>query len=391
MRAQDQEKKGKKPSAYRLAPSRYPIGACESYYAHMAGQGYLLRRAGAVLDRFERGQPCELLYRVELCQEREFPQEQRELYEDCGWRYLTRRGVFHIFSADPREQPPEIHTDPQIQAGSVGKLRQSCLVNLLCGIFWLIYPFLYFLIQQGQGFLEVFVAETGFFLLIEAVLLALLYPAARGAYQSGQLLRRLKRGVPLDHNTDWTRGRGVHRGICVLLAALILCCGGQALRERLASQTVSLPEEGKGLPLLLVSETGPFRRALPEEAIDFVGYSVKLERGSSLLSPEQFHTYELGVAEDGSGKESWMYQDAYLVRSPQLALTLARSIAQNSIWMDGLESYDTVESKGLDLVLLSHMELIAVRGNRVLYITYLGELTTGELVPLAEQKLAQAG
>ena len=86
-----------------------------------------------------------------------------------------------------------------------------------------------------------------------------------------------------------------------------------------------------------------------------------------------------------------MYQDAYLVRSPQLALTLARSIAQNSIWMDGLESYDTVESKGLDLVLLSHMELIAVRGNRVLYITYLGELTTGELVPLAEQKLAQAG
>lgn len=112
------------PSVYRLAPCRYRIGASESYYAHMASQGYHLKKAGSVLDRFERGQPRELLYRVELCQERAFPQEQRELYEDCGWSYLTRCGVFHVFTADPRENPPEIHTDPKsrraVSANCVG-------------------------------------------------------------------------------------------------------------------------------------------------------------------------------------------------------------------------------------------------------------------------------
>ena len=82
-----------------------------------------------------------------------------------------------------------------------------------------------------------------------------------------------------------------------------------------------------------------------------------------------------------------MYQDAFLVRSPGLALSLARSIAQNSIWMDGLESYQVADSEVLDLVLLSRMELIAVKGRQVLYITYLGDCTTAELVPFVEKKL----
>lgn len=384
--------KGKRggTSAWRLAPCRYRIGACESYYTYMAAQGFRLSKAGSVLDRFERAQPQKLLYRVELSQERDFPQVQRELYEDCGWSYLTHQGVFHIFTADPQKNPPEIHTDPRIQAGSVRRLRRECLSRLLCGLFWLFYPLLYFLLPQGHGFLEVVVAETGLFLLVEAVNLTFLYPAVRGAFQAGRLLRRLKKGIPLDHSVDWTKGRGLNRGVCGLLAAMLLVCGGQALWERLSARELPLPEEGEGLPILLISEIGPYRRATADEAIDFVGYSVKLEEGRSLLAPEHLHTYELGVAEDGSKAQAWMYQDAYLVRTPQLALSLARSIARNSIWMDGLESYEIADSGALDLLLLSHMELIAVRGSRVLYITYLGEGTPKELVPFVEEKLSQA-
>ena len=158
--------------------------------------------------------------------------------------YLTHQGVFHILLPIPGRIRRDPHRSPDsgrgVCAGCGGSAWPGC-----CTACFGCSSSLLFSHSPGARLFGGVCRRDRLFLLIEAVLLALLYPAARGAYQSGAAASPPERGVPLDHNTDWTRGRGVHRGNLRSAGRTDSLLRGQALRERLASQMVSLPEEGR--------------------------------------------------------------------------------------------------------------------------------------------------
>ena len=107
---------------YRLHPREYALGETEVFYARMARKGLLLEKRGAYLSRFRKGTPENRKYRIELASpslldgETGLPEEQIQLYGECGWEYITSCGLIHVFSAAENSPAPEIYSDPSQQA-----------------------------------------------------------------------------------------------------------------------------------------------------------------------------------------------------------------------------------------------------------------------------------
>ena len=71
---------------YRLNMPFWRIGEAEHWYADQAARGWILKKRGAWLTRFDQGAPQRLCYRIELAEENESFAEQKALYEQAGWR-----------------------------------------------------------------------------------------------------------------------------------------------------------------------------------------------------------------------------------------------------------------------------------------------------------------
>ena len=116
---------------YALHPMEFAIGETEQFYSEMAAKGWFLEKRGAWFSRFRRGEPAAMRYRVELADLRfldpdhGLPEEQISVYEECGWKYVTGHGLFHIFSSPADSDAPEFYTDPRQQALVLRGLRRS--------------------------------------------------------------------------------------------------------------------------------------------------------------------------------------------------------------------------------------------------------------------------
>ena len=79
---------------YRLHPREYALGETEVFYARMARKRLLLEKRGAYLSRFRKGTPENRKYRIELASpslldgETGLPEEQIQLYGECGWGFM---------------------------------------------------------------------------------------------------------------------------------------------------------------------------------------------------------------------------------------------------------------------------------------------------------------
>ena len=81
-----------------------------------------------------------------------------------------------------------------------------------------------------------------------------------------------------------------------------------------------------------------------------------------------------------------MYQDYYETASPWIAQALGNSLADSALFAKGRENFREISCSGLDWVLVSEMELVARKGNRVLFATYWG---TASLESLARSLAAK--
>ena len=322
-----------KTLAYRLAPLRSRIGETEHYYTFRAAQGLVLKKPGWILDRFSVGSSQQLCYRTEIAPSPQgLPAAQKELYEECGWGYIGRRDVYCYFSGSSSDSLPELHTDPELQAAGLKRLRRRCFANLLSP-FCLFLPLeLSFLLPWQKDFLRYLVEGFSIFLLIGLFFLLTAGTAIYQAVLLSRLIKGMKQGNPIDHSADWRRGRTLRWGLSLfaglLLTLHLLLCVWEGFPTK-----APLPQEGEGLPYLLLTEMQPgLRRALPEEAEQVVGYSEKWERHHTLLAPELHSTYEKAVSEDGSSEDCWMYQRYYKVCSASLARALAFSMVEHNIW-----------------------------------------------------------
>ena len=358
---------------YWIHPGDYAIGENEAFYAAQAAKGWHLEKRGAYLSRFRKGEPRDMVYRIEystpaFLEEQELPAAQVELYEGCGWELAAHHGLMHVFRAPSDRRAPEFYSTPEQQAAALKGLRRSYWTGWLAlllaiGVWLLLAAFVPGRGGTGAGGWRMelrldLVRATALVLCYGCFLLKGLYQMAYATVRTVLVCRSLRRGEPLDHtprNKRWGHRivSGLLLGLCILFVLLTLV-------QLLGTRQRDLPAVADG-PYLLCSDLGidGTRTDAP-----FFGDPCEVEVTRSLLA-NQWNTREFIAAGD-----AWaaLYQDVYEFRTPTQARAFAPVLIATSALFPA-SSFTAVEVEGLDAAYRAGNEYIAVKGTRAYSIT----------------------
>ena len=117
---------------YAVHPGAYELGENEKFYSDMEAKGWRLKKRGAYLSRFERTVPSSARYRVDVFQPdawaaKDLPEEQKAVFEDCGWEYVCPSLPLHIFRTPAGSDAPEFYDDPAQQAETLKKMKRDAV------------------------------------------------------------------------------------------------------------------------------------------------------------------------------------------------------------------------------------------------------------------------
>lgn len=357
---------------YRFHPDEYALGDNEKFYSDMEARGWRLQKRGQHLSKFVRTEPSRARYRIEVSapgflEEPHLPEEQLAVYEDCGWEYVTDQGLLYIFRAPEGSDAPEFYADPRQQAATLKKLRRGYVwawvpVALALGFNLLLTASM----QGGLGdawadVRRTWVEGTALALALAAWLVWAVYQMLRGAWSISRTYRRMKRGVPLDHSPGGRRlaHKIINRGLLAMIALCLLLAAAQWM----STKKYDLPQAADG-PYLLLEELGHTGER------GHLFYSDRTSRVEVSCSLSATHWDVFEVVEDGGG-QTWMYQDAYRLRWPADPMDFARTLMDTATFARSAADFTPVEAEGLDAAwLCGDLELIAVKGDMVIYVDY---------------------
>lgn len=378
---------------YAFHPGQYELGENEKFYGDMEARGWRLEKRGGTLSRFRRVEPSRARYRVEVytppfLEQSVLPEEQIAVFADCGWEYVADCGSLHIFRAPEGSAAPEFYDDPAQQAATLRKARRDMWTGLAVSLVLLVLSWLYFALLSGISgdrfraqFILGMVQSPGVILAYGFWLLWGLERSLREAWKINRTYRRLKRGLPLDHNPR--RGRPLAGPVLLGLAlACLLLAAGQFLTRR----SGGVPARPDG-PYILLEDLGwegtPGRLFYREPGV--------IRTWSPLA--DYWETCEI-VDLPGSG-QVWMYQDVYRLRFPGMMDDLAWALMEDAVFSPGARHFREISFPGLDRVWTTgSMELVAVKGNLAVYVEFLAsgsghELDTASLCAALAERWGQ--
>lgn len=359
---------------YRFHPSGYALGESEQFYSGMERKGWRLVKRGWFLSKFAPVKPSRTRYRIEVSAPglwedgSPLPPEQLGVYEDCGWEYAAGRNPIHVFRAPEGSEAPEFYADPAEQAETLKSLRSQAIRGAVPFLATLL-PNLFILGPRRnlQGNLGVwhtwFIEDTAFYLFFLLLILFAWYVCLRNAWLINGTYRRLKKGVPLDH--DPQKRHPVHKVILTAFLLLLAVSGALSLAQKAGTWEGDLPTEADGPYLLLRDFDYDQERRVPET---WGTAESSLKHTRSLLA-EHWDVYEV-VGEDGSA--GWMYEDIFRLRSPKLSGRLAEALKNSTTF--GKNAQDCTAYVQPDFIawVYRDLEIVAVSGNMVAHITWAG-------------------
>ena len=352
---------------YKFHPETYELGENEKFYSDMEASGWRLVKRGAYLSKFVPVEPSRARYRVEVSapgflEEANMSEAQLAVFADCGWGHVTDRGLLYIFRAPEGSDAPEFYADPRQQAATLKRMR--------AGAIWGWAPILGQLVliagmqaaisggeRFGADVQWTWVMWTALVLWFAVFVLWELYQVFREAWSITRTYRRLKKGIPLDHEPK--KRHLVHKivnwGLTAVMAVCLLLTGAQMLSAR----SDDLPEEPEG-PYIVLEDLGKTgaRKSFMDQECGVTHYR-------SLLA-ECWETVEF--------KEGFtLRQEVYRLGSAEMAMEFAKTLMVNSTFGQSEEAFHSVEVPGLDGAWAAErLEAVAVKGRYAAYITYIG-------------------
>jgi len=355
---------------YRWHPDGYALGENEKFYGEMEARGWRLVRRGLYWSKFTAVEPTRARYRVEVTEEPAssflenggMDEARLAVFADCGWEYVTGSGLLQIFRAPQGSDAPEFYADPGQQAATLKRLERQYWLGWCptAGVFCVNLLF-HASRWGGTSYLRRgWVEQTALFLAVAVLLLWPLYRSLHGAWQLRRTCRRMKRGESLDHNPQQRHlaHKAASGGILALGVLFLLL----AAFQQIITASADLPERADG-PYLLLSDLG-----WEGERTSFMGRDSGVTFTRSLAA-DFWDVYEYmdGVS---------LFQRVYRMRGPAEARDFARALMDTSTFGKCAEDFVPVEAEGLDGAWTSHgLDIVAVRGDLVSYLTYISDST----------------
>ncbi len=346
---------------YRVHPIDYALGENEKFYSDMEAKGWRVVKRGIYLSKFAPAEPGKVRYRFEVvtpgfaedgCT---MPPEQRAVYEDCGWEYVLGRDLLHLFRAPEGSDAPEFYVDPAGQLPTIEALRNqnwwgwlpiaAVIISRPSGLRGSPYAWYMYWVEQP--------ASIGLYVLL---MLWILYLWLRQNWYIRRTCRRLKSGVPLDHNPQ--ERHTAHSVICGTILTLAVLCGVLMAVQAVGSREQPLPEQSDG-PYLLMGDLGREHQ---------VSSANHIHRTRTLLAD----WWEVWDSSDGQAG-AWMWQNVYRLRSPGMAASFAAALrnTRNTRLTPTSDEYYFYAIGDLNAWIYQYShELVAVSGPLAAYIHY---------------------
>ena len=100
----------------------------EAWLRRMAKEGWHLEKIGPFTHRFRKGEPADIVYRMDFQVGKFDQKEYFGIFRDAGWEYLGRSGVFYYFRTPAGGGNPEIFTD---KASRIAKYQRILLLMFI--------------------------------------------------------------------------------------------------------------------------------------------------------------------------------------------------------------------------------------------------------------------
>ncbi len=386
----------------KLRPNDYwKIGEHESWFTDMAKQGLHLKKTGILFTHFEKGQSKNTKYRIDVTTG-SLSVEQKNLYQEYGWDYVTSYGKFRVFSSPEERNAPELHTEPGEQSYTLSMLnKQHCwlavFVSIAMILFFAIMFSMFFLnntpyrtLVTGQSFQQLILILVELYVLFSTI----------QAWSSIRSLRRsLLAGNPIDHHADWRKNRWKNNTLSLALIMLSLVSILLPVMSMIKAETTALPLE-TDLPIIRlaeIEENTNLKRDAGYSSKDGLDRSNQYQFSWSPVAPVQYETEEHGLIadqqwKDGSGSYSpSIHTQYYEVRFPEIISDgLLRDLMKHYIYEEE-EKYllQNIESDVFEYLYVMEDEeekqIFAAHGNQVWYIRYYGYASTEKLLSLTEK------
>jgi hypothetical protein len=387
----------------KLRPNDYwRIGEHESWFADMAANGLHLKKTGLQFAKFEKGEPKKTKYRIDVTKDK-LTEEQKNLYRDYGWEFVTSYGKFNVYSSPEELEAPELHTDAAEQSYTLealaDSLRQNVIImsivmvvfiGMMLSIFFLIKtPFLF--IIDGQLLQQC---------LIVIINLYSFYNIIQASRSIRALKKSLSEGKPIDHHANWRKNRWVSYsvgGIFIVAAIITIIFPIMSLVKM---EEYTLPEGVTSLPILQLAEIEQNSELARESYYmnDGVDLNNKIAFNWSPFAPVQYRINERGVIssdmwKDGSGKYSPSINTKYYkLTIAGMAKGVINDLMKRSLYRPE-EEIQIISHPDFDnLYIVEDKEvkqIFASIGKNVIYIRYHGYANMDRIVALVSQKLSK--
>lgn len=348
----------------RFHHGEYDICANEALYASMAANGWQLARRGAYLSRFKRAEPEQRLYRIEYSTEAALPEDQLELYAECGWAHICSRGILHIFTAPSGRGIPEIHTDPKLQAPILKRLRRRHIISLLVSLIVIALSVLFIAALSGPGEARAelalgFYGATALCCFYITLFILLIYSAIRESVQLTLLYRRLNRGEPLDRSGGRRLPHRILRGAMLSACAVFLLL----FVFQLSCHEKWAPDAAPENPCISLTELG----LAGKQSTNPVNNDDSCVTYDRSLLLEYWSSDEYVETEDVFAS---MYVHCYVLKGEDAAARLLPALLETAI-LASAEGFEEKSFPGLDEAYSAELEYVARSGSTLWYVTLL--------------------
>lgn len=389
----------------KLRPGDYwRIGEHESWFADMAAGGLQLEKMGKLFARFVKGEPKQMRYRIEVApSNNKITYEQKQMYAESGWDYVTSYGQFNVFSSPVELNAPELHTDPAEQSYTLKELDRKFAVSALLvavGTFLIIAMLSFVWLFDSTPILSLVQGGTIQPVILIIVELYVAYTSLQGAISIRTLRKTLAEGKPIDHNAPWKKHHRVAFIVSTIFIVFALFGSILPWMQIAMGKTETLPVAITDLPIVRLSEVeqNPAltrKHSYTQKSID---WGNRYSYDWSLLAPVQYQSDEQGTVsnemwKDGSGGYSpSIHTYVYQLSLPSMAESVISDLVKRyGIAYKGGE-FARIEHTDFDLLIVHEVdgfkEVFASKGKGVIYVRYFGYADMNTIIQSTARKIA---
>lgn len=385
----------------KLRPSNYwRIGEHESWFSDIAKEGLHLRKVGSMFVHFIKEEPKETRYRIDAVHNKEITLEQQQMYVESGWSYVTRYGMFSVFSSPVELNAPELHTDLEEQAYTLKALDKKIASSAL-------WAAISTLLLIGLIYFSIFFNSTPTLFLVEGetiqpltlfIIIYLAYSAIRAAVAIRSLRRKLKEGKAIDHAAPWKRMRNVNLIVSNVLIVIAIITAIIPYIQIALRETAEMPMDSIDIPIVRLKDVeqntqmGRYKPYMQDDIDRGNSYTYKW----SILAPIQYEAEEKGIVNgqewrDGSGVYSpSIHSQVYKIIFPSMSENLVDDLIERYVF-EGNEKLLRLEHSGFDLLIVKEddekKEIFAAKGKGVMYVRYYGYADMKSLIENVAQQI----